>query len=234
MDKNTLRAAFPHTIPVLTGYLFLGVAYGILMASSGYPAWLAVLMSVAVYAGSMQFAAVPLLAVPDPLGALLLALLVNARHVFYGISMMNQYRDAGRCRPYLIFALTDETFSVNVSAKVPAGMEPARFYTAVSALDQFYWVTATALGCALGAAASFDTKGISFVMTALFTAIFTGQWLDAKEHRPALVGVGASAACLVLFGPSGFILPAMAGIVGILLLLRPALEKQKERQVTAP
>lgn len=234
MDKNTLRAAFPHTIPVLTGYLFLGVAYGILMASSGYPAWLAVLMSVAVYAGSMQFAAVPLLAVPDPLGALLLALLVNARHVFYGISMMNQYRDAGRCRPYLIFALTDETFSVNVSAKVPAGMEPARFYTAVSALDQFYWVAATALGCALGAAASFDTKGISFVMTALFTAIFTGQWLDAKEHRPALVGVGASAACLVLFGPSGFILPAMAAIVGILLLLRPTLEKQKERQVTAP
>ena len=123
---------------------------------------------------------------------------------------------------------------MNVSAKVPAGMEPARFYTAVSALDQFYWVAATALGCALGAAASFDTKGISFVMTALFTAIFTGQWLDAKEHRPALVGVGASAACLVLFGPSGFILPAMAASVGILLLLRPAIEKQKERQVTAP
>lgn len=187
--------------PRFDGVFILGVAYGILMASSGYPAWLAVLMSVAVYAGSMQFAAVPLLAVPDPLGALLLALLVNARHVFYGISMMDQYRDAGRCRPYLIFALTDETFSVNVSAKVPAGMEPARFYTAVSALDQFYWVAATALGCALGAAASFDTKGISFVMTALFTAIFTGQWLDAKEHRPALVGVGASAACLVCSGP---------------------------------
>lgn len=224
MDGKTLRAAFPHTVPVLTGYLFLGMAYGVLMASAGYPPALAVGMSAAVYAGSMQFAAVPLLAGADPLGAFALALLVNARHLFYGIAMMAPYRAAGRWRPYLIFSLTDETFAVNSAAKVPDGVDAGAFYAAVSLLDQAYWVAATALGCALGAAASFDTQGVSFVMTALFASIFTGQWLDSPEHRPALAGLGAAAVCLALFGPDGFMLPAMALTVALLLALRPRLE----------
>ncbi len=224
MDWKTLRAAFPRTIPVLTGYLFLGAAYGVLMASAGYPAALAVGMSAAVYAGSMQFAAVPLLAGADPLGAFALTLLVNARHIFYGVAMLGKYRGAGSWRPYLIFALTDETFAVNSAGQVPPGLDAGRFYGAVSLLNQSYWVLATALGCALGAAARFDTRGISFVMTALFVSIFTGQWLDSPEHRPALAGLGAAAVCLALFGPDGFMLPAMGLIVALLLAMRPWLE----------
>lgn len=233
MRLKAAKAAFPHTVPVLTGYLFLGMAYGILMDSAGYPWWLAVLMSLVVYAGSMQYAAVPLLAGGDPVGAFFLALMINARHLFYGLSMLERYRTAGKRLPYLVFAMSDETFSVNVSAPVPADVEPPVFWTWVSALDQCYWVAATAMGAVLGGALRVNTQGIEFVMTALFASIVTGQWLQNREHRPALAGFAASAACLWLFGPANFILPAMALIVGLLLLLRGAIERREQEKEAA-
>lgn len=233
MCLQAAKAAFPHTVPVLTGYLFLGMAYGILMDSAGYPWWLAVLMSLVVYAGSMQYAAVPLLAGGDPIGAFFLALMINARHLFYGLVMLERYRTAGKRLPYLVFAMSDETFSVNVSAPVPQDVEPPVFWTWVSALDQSYWVAATAVGAALGGALPFDTNGIEFVMTALFVSIVTGQWLQGREHRPALAGFAASAVCLWLFGPSNFILPAMAAIVGALLLLRGPIERRGREEEAA-
>ena len=214
MKRKALRAAFPHTLPVLTGYAFLGLAYGILMQSAGFPFWYPALISLVVYAGSMQYAAVPLLgAAFDPAGAFFLTLMVNARHLFYGVSMLE-------------FAMSDETFSVNVSACPPEGVDRGWFMFWVSLLDQFYWVAASALGGLLGRVLTVSTKGIEFVMTALFVTIFTGQWMEDREHRPALVGLGASVLCLALFGAGNFILPAMALIVLLLLVMRPALDKK--------
>ena len=227
MKRKALRAAFPHTLPVLTGYAFLGLAYGILMQSAGFPFWYPALISLVVYAGSMQYAAVPLLgAAFDPAGAFFLTLMVNARHLFYGVSMLEPYRAAGKKTPYLVFAMSDETFSVNVSACPPEGGDRGWFMFWVSLLDQFYWVAASALGGLLGRVLTVSTKGIEFVMTALFVTIFTGQWMEDREHRPALVGLGASVLCLALFGAGNFILPAMALIVLLLLVMRPALDKK--------
>lgn len=226
MDAKTLRAAFPHTIPVLTGYLFLGFAYGLLMHGAGYPVWLAVLCSLVVYAGAAQYAAVPLLGVFDPAGTFLLTLMLNARHVFYGLSMLDKYQDAGRTKPYLIFSLTDETYSILVSARPPQGTDERRFWLAVSGLNQFYWVAATAVGAWLGAAMPFDTTGVEFVMTALFVTLFTEQWMQTKQHRPALIGLGASLLCLWLFG-TNFIVPAMV-LIGILLLAQRNQLEQEE------
>lgn len=176
-------------------------------------------MSIFVYAGSMQYAAVPVLAGAfDPVGALLLSIMVNARHMFYGVSMLGRYRRAGKWAPYLIFSLTDETFSVNVAAKVPQGVDETAFYAAASALDHAYWVGATLLGAMLGGVLTLEVKGIEFVMTALFVTIFTDQWLNAKRHGPALLGLAGAAVCLAVFGAANFMLPAMALITGALLI----------------
>ena len=227
MKRKALRAAFPHTLPVLTGYAFLGLAYGILMQSAGFPFWYPALISLVVYAGSMQYAAVPLLgAAFDPAGAFFLTLMVNARHLFYGISMLDKYRNTGWKKNFLIYGMADESFSINCAAAVPAGVDRGWFMFWVSLLDQFYWVAASALGGLLGRVLTVSTKGIEFVMTALFVTIFTGQWMEDREHRPALVGLGASVLCLALFGAGNFILPAMALIVLLLLVMRPALDKK--------
>ena len=228
MNRKLLRAVFPHTIPVLTGYLFLGFAYGLLMRGAGYPFWVATLCSVVVYAGAAQYAAVPLLGGFDPAGAFLLTLMLNARHVFYGLTMLEKYRTAGRAKPYLIFSLTDETFSILVSTQPPKGVEDKPFWLTVSALNQFYWVAASTVGALLGGALPFDTTGVEFVMTALFVTIFTQQWLESREHRPALIGLGASALCLWLFG-ADFIVPAMVLIAVSLLAGRRVLEREVEQ-----
>lgn len=226
MRLRALRAAFPHTVPVLTGYLFLGMAYGLLMHSAGFPLWLAPALSLVVYAGSMQYAAVPLLQASfDPLGALLLTLMVNARHLFYGVAMLEPYRAAGRRWPYLAFAMSDETFSIHASAAPPADVDRGWFLLWTALLNQSYWVTASLLGGVLGGALTFSTRGVEFVMTALFVTIFTDQWMNTREHRPALAGLGASLLCLALFGAQRFILPAMALMAALLLALRGPLER---------
>ncbi len=225
LHLREMRAAFPHTIPVLTGFLFLGLAFGILMNSKGYGALWAVGMSLFTFAGSMQYVAVNLLtAAFNPLYAFLLTLMVNARHLFYGVSMLEPFQGLGKKKCYLIFALCDETFSILCSAKPPQGLDRGWFMIWVALLDHCYWVLGTALGSLAGALITFDTTGIDFVMTALFVVIFLNQWREQKNHLPAVVGVGASLICLVLFGPDNFLLPAMAAMAVVLCFARKNIE----------
>ena len=213
-QKNGWRQAFQDTLPVMAGYVVLGMGFGILLRSRGYGLWWALAMSVFIYAGSMQYVGVGLLA--SGAGVLTTAvttLLVNARHFLYGISMLDRYRAAGRKRPYLIFALTDETYSLVCADR---GRDAASCFR-VSLLDQCYWVSGTLLGSLAGALLRFNTEGIDFSLTALFITVFLEQWLTEENHAPALIGLGVSVLCLLIFGPDGFLLPSMAGIVALLL-----------------
>lgn len=225
--KAALKAAFPHTIPVLAGFLFLGAAYGILMGSKGFAFYWSILMSAVTFAGSMQFVAISLLtAAFDPLSAFLLTLMVNARHLFYGVSMLERYEKTRWKKWYLIFGLCDETFSIVCSVEVPEGVEPGWFYLFVTLLNQSYWVGGTALGALFGSLFNFHTQGIDFVMTALFVVIFINQWRERRNHLPALIGVAVSVICLAAFGPDRFLPPAM----GLILLLFALLKKPMERK----
>lgn len=219
--RKALKAAFPHTIPVLTGYMFLGIAFGLLLNSKGYgPGW-AVLMSILAFAGSAQYLAISFLSSAfNPLYAFLMTLIVNARHLFYGISMLNKYKNTGKKKPYLIFGLTDETFSIVCSAKAPKGVDQTYFMFFVTLLDHIYWVSGSLIGSMLGSVISLNTKGLDFVLTALFTVIFVDQWKAQKNHLPALIGVFCSLACLLIFGPDSFIIPSMAAILIALTLTR--------------
>lgn len=206
----TLSYVFLKTIPVMVGYLFLGTAYGILMKINGFGlAWVLV-SSVFIYAGSLQYLEVTLLAgLVNPLYAFFMGLVLNARHLFYGISMLGKFQNIKKWKPYLIFALTDETFSVLCGEDMPKNSEKERIYLWVSLLDQIYWVVGTVFGCLIGGMITFNTQGLDFALTALFVVIFTDQWKNRKDHRPALTGVLISAACVALFGADSFIIPAM-------------------------
>lgn len=227
--KAALLAALPHTIPVFTGYIVLGAAYGILMDSKGLSLLWIVLSSVFIYAGSMQFVAVTLLAAGfNPVGAFLMTLAVNARHIFYGISMLKQYRGIGNLKPYLIFSLTDETFSILCSAEVPDGVERKWFYFFVSFLDHIYWITGSVIGGILGSVIKFDTKGIEFVLTALFVVILIEQWRSTSNHLPAVVGVVSAILCRLVFGASNFIIPAMISILFFVTVFKAPMERGKK------
>lgn len=223
--KTTFRTAFLDTVPVMTGYLFLGFGFGILALQNGLSLWWAMAMSVFIYAGSMQFVAVTMLSGgAGLLTAALTTLAVNARHLFYGISMIDRYKGTGRKKPYLIFSLTDETYSL-VSQGQPR-QDGGRYYLLVSLLDQCYWVLGTLLGAAVGQLLPINYEGIDFVLTALFVTIFVEQWLSTKNHLPALIGLGASVLCLILFGSSSFLIPSM-GLITLLLLLTRGKEETK-------
>ena len=214
MKKKAFRAALPHTIPIFIGFLCLGMSYGFLMKSKGFGFMYPVMMSLIVFAGSMQFVAVELLlSAYNPWYALVLTIMVNARHLFYGISMLDKYKNTGVKKLYLIFGMCDESFSINCTVTPPGDVDRGWFMFFVTLLNQFYWVLGTALGALLGYVLRFDTTGIEFVMTAMFVVIFLNQWEESKDHRPALIGVGSSLLCLFLFGSEGFIIPAMALIV---------------------
>lgn len=224
---KALKAAFPVTIPVLTGYLFLGMAYGILMNDKGFHLGWILLNSVVVYAGSMQFVGIGLLTLGfQPLHALFMTLMVNARHLFYGISMLGKYKGIGKQKPYLIFGLTDETFSIVCSTDAPKGVAKEWFFFFITFLNQCYWVLGSILGGILGQFIGFDTTGLDFALTALFVVIFVNQWLEQKDHTPALVGVFATVISLVVCGPDQFIIPAMIMILAVLTIFRSKLEKR--------
>ncbi|MDO5602431.1 MAG: AzlC family ABC transporter permease [Oscillospiraceae bacterium] len=228
--RSAFRAAFPHTLPVMAGYLFLGLAFGVLLANKGYGWGWGLLCSLVVYAGSMQFVLVSLLVTAfDPFYAFLLTLMVNARHLFYGVSMLREFEGAGLKKPYLIFGLTDETFSLLCSEKPPDGVDKHRFQLAVTLLDQLYWLAGTLAGGLAGAFLPFPTTGIDFVMTALFTVIVIDQWKATQNHIPALAGLGVSVLSLLLFGVSNFLPPAMLGICAVLLFARPLCEKCEKK-----
>ena len=221
MKRRALKAAFPRTVPVMTGYLFLGAAYGMYLRASGFSFWYPLLMSVTIFGGSLEFLAVSLLLAPfAPLATFFMALLIQARHLFYSLSMLEKYQPAGACKPYLIFALTDETYSLLCDKKAPPGDDPDRYRFYVSFFNQCYWVLGSVIGSLLGAVIPFSTEGIEFSMTALFIASFTEQWLSTKDHVPALTGLLATLLCLVLFGADRFLIPAMLLITLVLTLLR--------------
>ncbi len=227
MKKKTLRAAFLDSLPVMAGYLVLGFGFGVLLQKNGYPFYLAPLMSLTIYAGSLQYAAVDLLTSgASYLTSALIALTVNARHLFYGLSMLEKYRDTGRAKPYLIFSLTDETYSLVSRSTLPEGIDRKRYYLLLSLLNQLYWIAGSTLGALFGTLVQFNSQGIDFAMTALFVVIFVDQWLSAKQHLPALIGLGVSALCLLLFGADNFIIPSMLGISVLLLVFRKPLSRE--------
>jgi len=230
--RAALRAAFPLTLPVMAGYLALGATYGVLMTTSGFPWWYPLLTSVTIFGGSLEFLSVNLLlGAFSPLQALVMAVMLQARHLFYGLAMLERYRGMGWKKFFLIFGLTDETFSVNCAAEVPEGIDRGWFYGWVTALDHSYWITGALAGGILGglmAGGALNTRGLDFVMTAMFAVIFLEQWLKEDNHLPSLFGLGVTGCCLVLLGPDRFLLPAMAGILLLLALFRGALEKGGE------
>lgn len=228
MKREVIRQAWGKTIPVMAGYLVLGMGFGILMKAKGYGMGLALLMSVFVYAGSLQYAAVSLFSSSANLWmAAMTAFMVNARHLFYGLSMLKRYRGAGWKKLYLMHALSDETYSLVCNGAPSNVTDPHAYYFYVSLFDQLYWVIGTLCGSLLGTIIPFDLAGIEFSMTALFVTVFVEQWISVKEHRPALIGLGVSALCLLLFGKDNFLLAAMVLICIWLCAIRKRL-LQKE------
>lgn len=226
---KALKAAFPHTIPIMTGFLFLGMTYGIYMNVSGFSFWYPMLMSMTIFAGSMEFVTVNLLlGAFHPLEALTMTLMINARHLFYGISMLDKYKDTGLKKVYLIFGMCDESFSVNYTADIQEDVDKGWFMFWVTVLNQFYWVLGSTLGGIFGSFIRFNTEGLEFVMTALFVVIFLEQWMKEKNHTSAIVGLVISVLCLVLFGRDDFIIPTMLGILGVMTFLRKPMEKGGE------
>ena len=226
---DAFKAAFPHTIPVFTGFTFLGIAYGILMSSKGYGIGWTVIMSFLAFAGSAQYVAITFLtSIFNPVYALLMTLMVNARHLFYGISLLDKYKGTGKLKPYLIFGLCDETFSIVCSTKPPEGINQNWFIFFITLLNHSYWVLGSAVGGLLGSLVSFNSKGLDFVLTALFVVIFVGQWKAQKDHKPAVIGIICSIICLLVFGQSNFIIPSMIAILAVLTISRKEYGKEKE------
>ena len=226
MNRKVWAAAFPVTVPVLMGYLAIGMAFGLMLQAEGYGAPWALLMSLTIYAGSGQYLGVSLLAAGAPLAQVaFLTLMINFRHLVYGLSMLEKFRGKGMRKQYKNFALTEETYALLSSARPPAGVEERDYYFAVALLDQSYWVLGSVLGSLLGSALGFDTTGVDFAMTALFLVIAVGQWKASGSHLPALLGAGATLISLLLVGAEDMLLPALGIIVLSLTLLRPRLER---------
>ena len=226
--KRALSHVFPKTIPIMTGFLFLGFSLGMLAVSKGFPPYLPVLMSLFIFAGSMEFVTLQLLlAAFNPLQALLLTLMVNARHLFYGLAMLDKYHHLGWQQPYLIFGMCDESFSINATVDVPKYIDKGWFMFFVTMLNQIYWVAGATIGGIFGSFIPFDTKGIEFVMTALFVVIFLENWLKEKDHSASVIGLFISFICLIIFKGTNFIIPSMIIILSVLTLLRGRLEQNE-------
>ena len=225
--KEAFKKAFPYTIPVLTGYLFIGIAFGVMYAEKGYSFLWAILMSVMVYAGSGQYLAVNFF-VPGIsfLQVIFLTFMVNVRHVFYGVSLLERFNQMGKSRWYMIFGLTDETYSLLCTTKVPENVEESKFLLAISLMNQSYWVLGSAIGAIAGNVLPINSEGIDFAMTALFVVIFIEQWMDQKNRIPELIGVVLALICLIIFGASNFVLPAMLTIILVLFISRKKLDEE--------
>ena len=214
--RNAFRRAFPYTIPVFTGYIFIGIAFGVMYAEKGYSFLWAILMSVLVYAGSGQYLAVNFF-VPGIsfLHIIFMTLMVNVRHIFYGISLLEKFNKIGRKRWYMIFALTDETYSLLCTTKIPRDVDAEKFLFAISILDHSYWILGSAIGAIAGTILPINSQGIDFAMTALFLVIFVEQWFEKKNRIPEVIGVAVALGCLWIFGADNFILPTMIIVIAV-------------------
>ena len=224
---NALKAAFPYTIPIFAGFWFLALAYGIYMNVSGFSFWYPMAMSAIIYGGSLEFVAVSMLLSPfAPVQTFLMTLMIQARHLFYGISMLEKYKNLGPKKYYLIYAMCDETFSINYTAKIPEGVDRGWFYFFVTLLNQIYWVSGATIGGLLGSLIHFDTTGLDFVMTAMFVVIFMEQWMKEKHHFSELIGLIAAVGCLRIFGADNFMIPTMICILAALSFLKKPIESR--------
>ncbi len=223
---SALKAAFPHTIPIFAGFWFLGLAYGVYMNVSGFSFIYPMLMSLTIFGGSLEFIAVTmLLATFAPVQTFVMTLLIQARHLFYGISMLDKFKGLGWKRFYLIFGMCDETFSINYTADIPADVDRGWFMFFVTLLNHFYWFSGATIGGLVGSLLTFNTEGLDFVMTAMFVVIFLNQLEKEEKHYTALIGLGSAALCLVIFGADSFMIPTMICILAALTLLRTPIEK---------
>ena len=232
MDRKALSAAFPVTVPVLMGYLAIGIAFGLMLQEIGYNFIWAFFMSLTIYAGSGQYLGVTLLATAAGLGTVaLMTLLINFRHLVYGLSMLEKFRGMGWRKLYMIFSLTDETYALLSSARAPVGVDPKNFYFAIALLDQSYWILGSVIGAVAGALIPFSTEGVDFAMTALFVVIAVDQWKAYKKHLPALIGGAVTVVFLIIlgsvFGQDQMLLISLGVIVLLLLILRDRLEEKE-------
>jgi 4-azaleucine resistance transporter AzlC len=226
MKRKALKAAFPYTIPIFAGFWFLGLAYGIYMNVSGFSFVYPMVMSLIIFGGSLEFVAVEmLLSSFAPVQVLIMTLLIQARHLFYGISMLDRFKDMGFKKFYLIFGMCDETFSINYTAQIPEDVDRGWFMFFVTLLNHFYWVSGATIGGLVGSLIKFNTNGISFVMTSMFVVIFMEQWMKEEHHISAYIGLGAAALCLFIFDADSFMIPTMIMIIVLLAAFRKPLEK---------
>lgn len=224
---NALKAAFPYTIPIFAGFWFLALTYGIYMNVSGFSFWYPMAMSAIIYGGSLEFVAVSMLLSPfAPVQTFLMTLMIQARHLFYGISMLDKYKHLGAKKLYIIYAMCDETFSVNYTAKIPDGVDRGWFYFFVSLLNQIYWVSGATIGGLLGSLIHFYTTGLDFVMTAMLVVIFMEQWMKEKHHFSELIGLISAVGCLLIFGADNFMIPTMVCILAALSFLKKPIESR--------
>ena len=222
-----LRAAFPYTLPIFAGFWFLAMAYGIRMSVAGFSFVYPMIMSAVIYGGSLEFVAVSMLLSPyAPVQTFLMTLMIQARHLFYGIAMLDKYKNLGPKKIYLIYAMCDETFSVNYTAKIPDDVDRGWFYFFVTLLNQLYWVSGATIGGILGSLIHFDTTGLDFVMTAMFVVIFMEQWMKEQHHFSELIGFFAAVGCLLLFGADHFLIPTMLCILAALSFLKKPIEQK--------
>ena len=228
---NTAKLAIKSTIPIMAGYIFLGIAFGVLLSQQDYNFVWALIMSIFIYAGSMQMVAVALLgAQSDLLTVAMTTLTVNARHIFYGISMLSKFKNMGKYKPYMIFSLTDETFALLCNVNIPAGVDEKKFKFLISLFNQFYWIIGCVSGNILASNLPLSFKGIDFVMTAFFTVIAVEQWLGAKNHSPHLMGLFATSICLFIFGKQNFLIPAMLLIALLIIVFKKQLQKASDKK----
>lgn len=216
-----LKAAFPLTLPICAAYLFLGISFGIFFCSKGFSPWYPTLTAASVFAGSLEFFIVTVFAsnIFDPIYMFFMAVIINARHLFYGISMLESYKNMGLAKLYLIFGLTDETFAINVSTQPPENVDKKAYYLFVTLLNQCYWVTGATVGGFIGSTLKFNSTGLDFALTAVFITIFVNQWMSMENHTPALVGIIIPAVCLIVLGAKNFIPPAMILILAFFIYL---------------
>lgn len=231
MKLRALKAAFPNTIPIMAGFFFIGITYGIYMRASGFPIIYPTIMSIIIFGGSLEFVAVEMLLSPfAPVSVFMMALLIQARHLFYGLSMLEKYKKTGFKKLYLVYGLCDESFSINYTANIPEGVDKSWFYFFVTILNQSYWVIGATTGALIGSLFKFEIKGISFVMTAMFVVIFLDQWMKEKIHISAFIGIGASLVCLLIFGPNSFMLPTMIVILALLAIFKKPFSRLEVEQ----
>ncbi len=231
MNRKAIKAAFPATVPVLMGYLAIGMAFGLMLEAVGYNVIWAFFMSLTIYAGSGQYLGVELLATAAVLSQVaLLTFLINFRHLVYGLSMLEKFRGMGWRKWYMIFSLTDETYALLAGANPPPGIRPRDYYFSIAVLDHCYWILGSIIGSVAGALLKFDTTGVEFAMTALFLVIAVDQWRSYRSHIPAILGAVVTLVCLLLFGPETMLLPALCVIVVVLLIMRARLEDKSQSE----